>query len=206
MSQAKKQSLDDRIAAAFSDGTRSEDVAALIKEVDVAALALGEAADRARQRALDPALTPADVAMARSRMEDAAFRRDRMNVALPRLVERAKELEHQEEQQRRWAGFEKAAAERDALAAELKELYPSFETRLFDLMIRIEASDREIERINMQAKPDGAPGLVGAELVARGLQGYLVGGVTNVPRITRDLCLPAFEYRSKGAYAWPRRP
>ena len=70
--------LDERIAAAFSESIESADVADLIAEVEAAAAFSGDAAERARARALDPALSTADVATARCEMEDAAFRRDRM--------------------------------------------------------------------------------------------------------------------------------
>lgn len=45
-------------------------------------VAANEAADRARARALDPALTAKEVAEARRNMEDAAFARDRLQAAL----------------------------------------------------------------------------------------------------------------------------
>lgn len=69
--------------------------------------------------------------------------------------------------------------------------------------IRIEGSDPEIARINTRAKPSGAAHIDGAEEVARGLSGF-IDGVTNVPRLTRDLRLPAFEYSGNEDYAWPR--
>ena len=203
MSQGKKLSLEDRIAAAFLPGIRSHEVSALMREVEAASLAVGEAADRAKERALEPTLSSANVASARAEMEDAAFKRDRMRTALARLDERLQELEAQEEQERRWEVYKKATAERDALAAELKDVYPAFEARIADLLARIEASDREITRINGRAKPDGASPILGAEELARGLGGYSVG-VSNIPRITRDLRLPAFQYRPLGEYAWPR--
>jgi hypothetical protein len=90
--------IDDRIAAAFADGAKSEDVACLIGEVEAAAIAAGEAADRARSRALDPALSAPDVASARREMDDAAFRRDRMQVAVTKLGVRLSELRAREEE------------------------------------------------------------------------------------------------------------
>ena len=54
--------IDDRIAAAFADGAKSDDVASLIGEVEAAAIAVGETAERARSRALDPVLSAPDVA------------------------------------------------------------------------------------------------------------------------------------------------
>jgi hypothetical protein len=97
---------------------------------------------------------------------------------------------------RRWRGYEKAKAERDKLAAELKEVYPTFAARLADLVTRIDANDREVEEFNMRALPSGAARLPTAELVARDLKGFN-DGVTNVPRIIRDLRLPSFEYNGQ---------
>jgi hypothetical protein len=198
-----KQSLDERIARAFTVSVTSGDVAGLINEVEAAVIGVGEAASRARERALDPTLSSADVTEARREMEDAAFRRDRLKTAISKLETRLANLRRQEEEQRRRAAYEKATAERDALAAELKELYPVFADRIANLMARIEANDREIERINTHASPEGAARMRGAELVARGLGGFS-SGVSDIPRITRDLRLPAFEFRTNDDYAWPR--
>ena len=115
----------------------------------------------------DPKLCAADVAIARHEMEDAAFRRDRMQTAVIQLKERLNELKAKEEDQRRWLAYEKIKVERDKLAAELKEIYPAFAARLIDLITRIEANDFEINVINTRAKPNRAANLLGAEAVAR---------------------------------------
>ena len=78
------------------------------------------------------------------------------------------------------------------MAVELKEVYPALSARLADVVARIDANDREIEKVNTWARPDGAEGLAGAEMVARGIKGFNYG-LTNIPRITRDLRLPSFE-------------
>ena len=202
MISRSKLSLDERIVAAFSAGTKSDDVTDLIGEAEAAAVAAGDAAQRARERALDPALSSGDVATARRAMEDGAFRRERMQVAVTKLGERLRELKAQEEDQRRWVAYEKAKAERDRLAAELKEVYPAFAARVADLAGRIEANDREINESNTRARPRGAEWLAGAEMVARGLKGF-VDGTADVPRITRDLRLPAFEYDRQAPTVWP---
>jgi flagellar motility protein MotE (MotC chaperone) len=137
-----------RIAAAFSAGTKSDDVPELIGEAEAAAVSAGEASQCARAKALDPALSAKDVAIARHEMEDAAFRRDRMQTAETKLGERLRELRGQEEDHRRWLAYEKAKAERDKLVVELKEVYPTFAARLGDLAVRIDANDREIEKIS----------------------------------------------------------
>ena len=204
MTVKSKQSLDERIAAAFTDGgTRSDHVSQLIVEVEAAAAAADAAAKSGREEALDPALSPADVAAARREMEDAAFRRDRMQTAVVKLGERLGELRRKEEDKRRWIVYEKARAQRDKLAVELKEVYPSLAARLADLAARVSANDREIEHINTWARPSGAEGLAGAVLVARELKNFN-DGTANVPSITAGLRLPGFDYHRRDPYTWPR--
>jgi hypothetical protein len=184
------------------------DVAVLIKEAEAASLSSGDAADRARKRALDPVLSDKDVSEARRQMEDAAFRRDRLQTAVTRLRERLEQVKAEEEDQRRQVVYERVKTERDKLAAELAEIYPAFANNLADLLPRIAANDREIEYINGHALPSGAGRLLVAELVARKLEGFGKSHgniVIRTPRITEELCLPTFEYSTHHPYAWPRR-
>ena len=105
-------SLDGRIASAFGDDVSSDEVAALVAEVEDAAHAASEAAERARERALDPALPTNEVAEKRRAMEDAAFTRDHLSIALSRLQQRLEQLRAAEEDARCRAAYEKAKAER----------------------------------------------------------------------------------------------
>src|SRR4051812_21112174 len=164
--------LDQRIVAAFTDGAMSNDVAELIAEAKASAVLSEEAAERARTKALDPALSATDVAAARRSMEDGGFACARMQEAVVRLGERLLEVRRQEEQARRRTAYDAALAERDALAAELAEVYPVLAGRLADLAARIAANDAVIERINLKSLPDGAKWLDGTELLARGLRGF----------------------------------
>jgi hypothetical protein len=193
--------LEDQIAAAFADGVKSSDVSALIVQAESAALSAGEAAERTRKQALDPALTAN--AVARGEMEDAAFRRERLQTAVTRLKERLREVKTLEEDERRRIAYCKVKAERDSLAAELKASYPSMESWLGELIAKIEANDRWIEYINSQALPAGAERLRSAELIARGIEAWRVKSA-DVVRITRELCLPAFKHDQHRPYAWPR--
>jgi DNA repair exonuclease SbcCD ATPase subunit len=199
----KPGDLDDRIAAAFADEVKSESLKVLIVEAEAASLASGEAPDHARARALDPALTAKAVAEARQEMEDAVFRRERLQAAVSRLKERLKEVRAQEENQRRWVAYQKLKTERDTLAAELKAAYPSFEQRIAELITKIDANDREIDYLNSQLLPTDAERLRSAELIARGIEAWRVNQ-TDVVRITRDLCLPAFIHDPHRPFAWPR--
>jgi len=195
--------LDDRIAAAFTDGAKSEEVASLIRETEAAAIAADDTAERGRSRALDPALSAPDVAAARREMDDAAFRRERLQVAVTKLGERLREVRADEEDQRRRIAYKKAKAERDKLAAELKAIYPPIEAQFRDLMTRIDANDKEIEYINAHARPREAERLLVAELIARGLMGFVERSVEAV-RITTELRVPAFRFDQHDPYAWPR--
>jgi hypothetical protein len=109
----------------------------------------------------------------------------------------------EEEDQRRWVAYEKAEAERDKLAAELADIYPAFAQKLADLLPRIAANDGQIEYINTHALPSGMGPLLVAELVARGLRGFVENSV-DTPRITQQLRLPAFERCPHERFAWPR--
>jgi hypothetical protein len=135
-------------------------------------------------------------------MEDAAFTRDRLSTALSRLQQRLEQLRAFEEDARRHAAYEKAKAERDQLAAELAELYPAFADKLADLLARIDDNDRDIAYVNGRLSSDARPLLV-AELVARGLEGFVQDGLST-PSITRQLRLLAFKRCPSAPYAWPR--
>jgi hypothetical protein len=187
----------------FGDGAKSSEVAALIRETETASLSAGEAAERARMRALDPALSANGVADARRQMDDAEFRRERLQTEVTRLRERLKEVKEEEEDQRRQLCYDRLKAERDKLAAELVDIYPGFAQKLADLLPRIAANDREVEYINAHALPRGSKVLDVAELVARGLGGFVERGV-HIPRITQMLRLPAFKYSEYEPYVWPR--
>jgi hypothetical protein len=195
--------LDDRITAAFTDGAKSDDVAGLIGEVEAAAIAVGEMAERARSRALDPVLSAPDVAAARREMDDAEFRRDRMQVAVTKLDVRLAELRAQEENHRRRATYEQVKTKRDKLAAELIDKYPAIERQLVDLFARLDANDKEVNYLNTRL-PTNTERLRLAELVARGLPGLVKNG-TQIERMTELLALPAFEYSALHPLAWPRR-
>jgi chromosome segregation ATPase len=195
--------LDDRIAAAFADSVKSSDVSALIAEAEGAAIASGEVAERARERALDPKLAANAVAEARREMDDAAFKRERLKTALSRLQVRLKEAKAREENERRWTVYEALKAERDNLAAELKAIYPAIEAQLGELIGKLEKNEREINFVNGHQLPTGAERLQSAELIARGIGSWRVG-MADVVRIIEQLCLPSFKHDPHRPYVWPR--
>jgi hypothetical protein len=115
-------------------------------------------------------------------MDDAAFKRDRLQAAVTKLGERLQQLKDQEENERRQLAYDKATAERDNLAAELADLYPAVAQKLAELLARVAANDREVDYINKHALPKGAGRLLEVELIAREMPGWVQAGV-QTPRI-----------------------
>ena len=195
--------LEKRIAAAFTEGATSTDVVILIGEAEAVATSSAGAADQARKRALDPALSADDVAAARRDMEDSSFVRDRLQEAVRRLGDLLCKVKADEEQARRRLAYNAALVERDQLANELGLTYPALAAQLAKLAARIAANDALLDCLNRKSLPNGVPRLDSAELVARGLRGF-VDGNDHVPRIATALRLPAFEYSGREPFAWPR--
>jgi Sec-independent protein translocase protein TatA len=179
-------------------------VAALIADVDAAVASAADAAESARSRAPDPTLPALDVAAARKEADDWLFGRDRLREAARRLGQRLTEVKRAEEQERLRQEYERVRSARDKLAAELAEMYPDIEKRLSDLIGRIAANDREIAWVNSGRVPEGEKRLLSAELVARGLAGFVRNAV-QTPSIVEELQLPRFQSDACDAYAWPRK-
>jgi hypothetical protein len=192
--EARMSTLEERIASALSEDIASADVEALITETE-AAIAAAEAE---RVKALDPIASP-NAAKARAAMEDAAFTRERLRTVLPRLHARLKQVVAAEYAAKWEPDYKQVEALRDALAAEMREVYPRVKELLVSLFQRMAECDRECSRINGLA-PDGEHRrLLKVELTARGVKGLLQPDVW----IAQELRLPAFPRETGPIYAWP---
>jgi hypothetical protein len=112
--------LDARIAAAFGEDAKSDDVQCLLVAVEAAASEAEAEAEEARARALDPLVE--DVIAARRTMDDTAFRRDRLIEAATRLGLRVAELKALEKARAERAEHEQVLAEQNRLAAEMEHM------------------------------------------------------------------------------------
>jgi len=117
--------LEERIAAAFVDDVKSPDLAALIAETEAAITDADTNAKAERIKGLDMLASP-DADNARQAMQAAEFARDRLQAALPRLQDRHCEVVAAEEFALWLPRHEAVKARRDALAAELRDLYVPF--------------------------------------------------------------------------------
>jgi hypothetical protein len=138
-------------------------------------------------------------------MDDAAFRRDRLQVAVKRLGDRHRAVRAAEENQRRQLVYDRAILVRDKLAEELAQIFPPIVAQLAELMSRIDASDREIAYINSNRLPEGTERILGAELIARGMLGFVSNGVEALS-IIRELRLLAFHFDPHAPYSWSGSP
>ena len=129
-----------------------------------------EAAEKERERALDPAT--ADPDKAHAMLQKINLGRDRLDAALPKLharYERARAQKHAAQ----WnEEFEQLAKERDELAKELTKAYPAAVKTLTDLFARVEALDKEIDQLHGSAPRSDHRRLLGVELAARGLDRF----------------------------------
>jgi hypothetical protein len=195
-------SLEKRIASAIAaSDARSADLATLVADTEAAIAAAGAGAEAERAKALDPALSP-DAKAAREAMQAAEFSRDRLRTVLPRLHARHQEIAAAE-YLTQWRGdYEALKVKRDALTAELGEIYPKVANQLVDLFTRLKANDAELAGLH-RARPSGTGlHLATAELSARNLDGF----TRDDPPITKGLQLPDWANAAKMAWPPPQVP
>jgi hypothetical protein len=190
--------LETRIAAALTEQTASSDLAALLHETE-AAIAKAEAtAETEREKGLDPIASP-DATVALATVVAAEFARDRLRRVLPRLEARLEQVETQEYRARWRARYEEVEERRDALAAELRELYPKLASTIAELFVRVDVADREISEVNQASPPGLGLHLREVELEARDIDRF----TTAAPSIANGLRLPVFDVGQE--LLWPQR-
>jgi hypothetical protein len=132
----------------------------------------------------------------------AAFTRDRLRTALPRLQVRLKEVEAAEYAAHWEPDYQHVKAVRDELATEMREVYPAAVAQLVDLFQRAAECDRECSKISGSAPYGEHRRLLKVELAARRTQGLLQPDVW----IAETLRLPAFPRETGPVLAWPPPP
>lgn len=171
----EKPSVAARISLAFGASATAAFVSGLVVEVARELTRATAAAEAARADALSPQLTSSAIRNARELASDMEFERDRLQVAAAKLRDRLAELKASEENTKRKIAYDKAQAERDAVAEELKS-YPAIAEKLVQLLSRLVDCNSEVAAINSRL-PTGAPRLEPAEYCAKGAQPLLAGGV-----------------------------
>ena len=140
--------MDERIASALTDdAVRSDAVAALLVEVEAGANAADLVAKGARDAAMFPLLSRAEVNHARQEMVDSEFDRDRLRVAAQKLATRLVELKAAENSAALRGEHQALTGERDRLVAELLGMTDTL-VQIGKLALAIDACEREIKRWN----------------------------------------------------------
>jgi hypothetical protein len=143
--EALTEELDARIATAFGDDVKSDEVRRVLADVEAATKLAEAAAEDARARALDPLV--ADVIVARRAMDDAAFKRDRLIEAAKKLGKRVDELRALEKARAERAEHKRVSAERNRLAEEMGRMAEPM-VQIAHLVRQIDLCDREVGRLN----------------------------------------------------------
>jgi hypothetical protein len=129
--------FEKKLKAALTDRSASaSELGKILGETDNAIAAAEQEALAARERALDPVVSP-DLAQARDSMESAAFYVGRLQTQQPRLLRRYQETVLKEQVQTYLTKLRELAPERDALAAELRTTYETATAELTGLFQRV---------------------------------------------------------------------
>ena len=187
--------LEQRISDALQPDTAitSADLAALIEEAE-AGIAKAE-----REGTVDQTLS-LDPKAARQAIDDAAFAANRLRLLLSKLNVRYREV-HDQEQAKAWlAEYEVMKRERDALAEEVREVFPEAENKIVDLFVRITDNNKALSELH-QSRPAGVmEHLVSAELHAHGIDRF----TRDTPSLLTSVVLLDWD---TGRQIWPpRRP
>lgn len=183
--------LKQRIVQTLADDTvTAASLAELVVEIETAIAAAAEAATVSREQSVDPALCPDPKA--------AEITRGRLLTMLPRIQQRYHDVDSAETAAEWRIDFAARAEERNALANELRDVYPRLASQLADLFAKIAANDAALSRLH-QDRPSSAKGfLLGAELTALGLDEFS----RDRKSIAKTLCLPDFK---SNKLLWPPR-
>ena len=181
-----KPTLEQRIAAALTlADITSSDLDKLIAEAKAAAQSADENATKAREQALDPALT-IDVVKVGAEVAAAELSRDRLRAALHRLRARYTEIRKQEDVAAWKAEAEKLAVRRDALRMEFMRILPAeLIIQIAEQLSAMRKFDKEIDALNYRRPDDQS---------VRSLH-YAT------PELARELRIPNME--KPGQFLWP---
>jgi hypothetical protein len=167
----------------------SADIAALIEEAEAGIAEAEKEATVDRTLALDPKA-------ARQVIADAAFAAVRLRMLWAKLQARYQEV-HDQEQAKAWlAEYDVMKRKRDALAQEVREVYPDPVIKIVDLFVRITDNNEALSELHQARPPGVTEHLVSAELHARGLDRF----TRDAPSLLTSVSL--FDFDS-GRQVWP---
>jgi hypothetical protein len=167
----------------------------LLAATEEAIVLAEEEAARAKEAALDPTVTP-DPAAARAAAEDTALAAGRLRTLHARLLRHTTAVA-EAARLRRWQHeFRDLKKERDALAQEFAQVYPTVCAQLVDLFARTAALDQRLSKLHESRAAGVALHLDSVELSARELERF----TRDVPSLLTTVTL--FDLKT-GKQVWP---
>jgi len=161
------QPLESRITAALRDRARLADVVRVIADVEAAVAATRSRSEAETARSVDPALSTPEAREARNNAADLEHDIRRLHASLDLLTKKRDNILADDAESKRRTRYDRAKAERDELAAHIRDRYPVLAMELAEMAERILRSETECATANLD-RPRGEPELVSAEQVARG--------------------------------------
>jgi uncharacterized protein (UPF0335 family) len=155
-----------QIAAMLQGEHPSQDIQRLLRDVDQEIERLSTEESALRDRATDPLTGEAEADGFRATLFDISFRIQRLGVAQERLNAALTAAQRREADHRRRADYERALSERDAIAEELRTVYPEAAARIAELLRRICRNNALVTLAN-KALPAGASQIEPVELLVR---------------------------------------
>lgn len=203
--------LSDLIAETLTGSPSSAEVREILDKARREQGRLAGLREKLRTIALHPTTPAGEVRNARDKIADADFEAERMTNAVAALEEALGRAEAREEAASREAAYERALAERDAAAEELRRVYPEAAAAIAKALARVAASDAEVSKLNRTSLPAGRAWIDSVEHVVRGVtENGAVIGPNGVPTVSRTsslvdaVNLPALSGAdaATGSYIW----
>jgi hypothetical protein len=166
-------SLDAKIAAAFANGkvASSNDLQALIQEVEAGIAEADTLASAERDKSLDFSIAPAEAEAAAQRVVIAELKAQRYRAALARLRDQSRQALAAENQARYLDRHHELEREGEALAQELAEVYLGAVDRIVGIFVRLRDFHGQCHALHV-TDPGGLPHVDDPELQARGLSAF----------------------------------
>jgi hypothetical protein len=165
--------LEQRISMALTTDLSSGELGELLTANDAAIIAAEQAAQTAKEFALDPTLSP-DITTAHERMENTALLVGRLRTLRPRLLAKYRET-YLKEQAAEWRGVaSELINEGNELADDLREVYAASVGKLVDVFTRIADYKKRRDACYSTRPAALSDQLPDPELMARGLDGFTV--------------------------------
>lgn len=172
----------------------------LIAETEAGIIEAENDAEIAKAEFFDPILAP-DIRVAQQRMESTQHTAARLRTLLPRLQDRAREVEAEAERQEWQTNSDLLADERNVLAKEFRQTYPAAVSTLVSLFARAANLDHRLSELHGR-RPAGCKGtLLGVELTARNLTEFS----RDQPSILGRDRLQLPDWTDSSRMAWPPR-